>query len=143
MKDNKAKIINFKQLGDERGKLVVIEGNQDIPFDIARVFYIYESDGTVIRGQHANRRSEFLLINVCGSSKVKVDYGDSYEIFELDNPFTALFIPKMVWKDMYDFSENSVLLVMSNEKYDSQEYIRDYSEYLKEVLVKEMPKNEN
>lgn len=66
------KLLNFKDLGDERGKLVVIEGGQDIPFEIARAFYIYGSDSTVVRGQHANRNSEFVLVNVAGSSKVMI-----------------------------------------------------------------------
>lgn len=126
----KAYKIKFKQLGDERGHLVVIEGNKDIPFEIARVFYIYGSDKEVIRGQHANKESEFVLINVSGKSKVKIDYGNSKEIIELNEPHMGVYIPRMVWKDMYGFSEDSVLLVFSNQKYDSKEYIRDYDEYL-------------
>ena len=70
------KIIEFKDLGDERGKLVVVEGTKDIPFAIQRVFYIYGSDCSVVRGQHANRKSEFVLINVAGKSKVKIDDGN-------------------------------------------------------------------
>lgn len=126
----KAHKINFDQLGDERGHLVVIEGNKDIPLEISRVFYIYGSDKDVIRGQHANKKSEFVLINVSGQSKVKIDYGDYTEIIELNEPNMGVYIPKMVWKDMYDFSKDSVLLVLSNQKYDSKEYIRDYDEYL-------------
>jgi len=124
------KIIKFEQLGDERGHLVVIEGNKDIPFEIARVFYIYGSDSEVIRGQHANKKSEFVLINVSGKSKVKLDYGNSTESIELNEPHMGVYIPKMIWKEMYDFSEDSVLLVLSNCKYESEEYIRNYDEYL-------------
>lgn len=123
-------LVKFNQLGDERGHLVVIEGNKDIQFDIARVFYIYGSDNNVIRGQHANKKSEFVLINVSGKSKVKIDYGNSTKIVELNEPHMGVYIPKMVWKEMYDFSEDSVLLVLSNHKYDSDEYVRDYAEYL-------------
>lgn len=125
-----AKFIRFKQLGDDRGHLVVIEGQKDIPFEIARVFYIYGSDVDVVRGKHANRKSEFVLINVSGTSKIKVDNGTTSEIFELNEPHTGIYIPKMVWKDMYDFSSDSVLLVLSNEKYEPDEYIRDYEEYV-------------
>ena len=75
------KLIYFKDLGDERGDLVVIEGEgMDIPFDIKRVFYMYGSDSTVVRGQHANRETEFLLVNVGGSSKVRVDNGRESEV---------------------------------------------------------------
>lgn len=133
MEIDRHKMIEFKQNGDNRGKLVVVEGMRDIPFDIKRIFYIYGSDTTVVRGQHANRRSEFVLINVCGSSKVRVTDGKKDEIFVLDKPHTGIYIPKMLWKDMYDFSEDSILLVLASEVYDSSEYIRDFDEYIKEV----------
>ena len=127
------KILEFGDLGDERGKLVVVEGAQDIPFDIQRVFYIYGSDSEVVRGQHANRNSEFALINVSGSSKVRVDNGFEEEIIELNRPRMGLYLPTMLWKDMYDFSADSVLLVLANTHYDGHEYIRDYDEFIKEV----------
>ena len=129
------KFIAFPQKGDERGHLVIIEGNQDIPFDIKRVFYIYGSDRDVIRGRHANYNSEFELINVSGTSKVKVDDGTDQKIFNLDRPHVGIYLPKLVWKDMYDFSEDSVLLCLSSEHYDANEYIRDYDKYL--TVVKE------
>ena len=127
------KILEFGDLGDERGKLVVVEGAQDIPFDIQRVFYIYGSDSEVVRGQHANRNSEFVLINVSGSSKVRMDNGFEEEIIELNRPRMGLYLPTMLWKDMYDFSADSVLLVLANTHYDGHEYIRDYDEFIKEV----------
>ena len=127
------KILEFGDLGDERGKLVVVEGAQDIPFDIQRVFYIYGSDSEVVRGQHANRNSEFVLINVSGSSKVRVDNGFEEDIIELNRPRMGLYLPTMLWKDMYDFSADSVLLVLANTDYDGHEYIRDYDEFIKEV----------
>lgn len=131
------KIIKFRDLGDDRGNLIVIEGDGiDIPFDIKRVFYIYGSDATVVRGQHANRKSEFLMVNVSGTSKVRVTNGLDEEVIELNEPGMGLYLPKMLWKDMYDFSADSVLVVMSNMHYDGSEYIRDYDEYLKEMGVK-------
>ena len=131
------KVLNFKDLGDERGKLVVVEGSQDIPFKIERVFYIYGSDNEVVRGQHANRESEFVLINVGGTSKVRIDNGHSEAIIELSKPMMGLYIPTMVWKDMYDFSEDSILLVLASTHYNGKEYIRDYEEYKKEMGVNE------
>lgn len=127
------KLLNFNDLGDERGKLVVVEGGTDIPFDIKRVFYIYGSDDTVVRGQHANLDSEFVLINVAGKSKVKITDGTKEEIVVLDKPMKGVYLPKMVWKEMYDFSPDSVLLVLANTHYNGKEYIRDYNEYLKLV----------
>lgn len=129
----KCPMLQFADLGDERGKLVVVEGGTAIPFDIQRVFYIYESDATVVRGQHANRESEFVLINVAGQSKVRITDGNEEIIVELNKPMTGVYIPKMIWKDMYDFSPDSVLLVLASTHYDGSEYIRDYDEYLKEI----------
>lgn len=131
------KLLQFADFGDERGKLVVIEGNdtRGVPFDIKRVFYIYESDSTVVRGQHANRNSEFVLVNVAGSSKVMITDGVQKEIVELNKPMEAVYIPRMIWKEMYDFSSDSVLLVLANTHYDGNEYIRDYEAYLKEMGV--------
>jgi dTDP-4-dehydrorhamnose 3,5-epimerase-like enzyme len=129
----KCKIIKFNDFGDERGKLVVIEGEQTIPFSIQRVFYIYGSDTTVIRGQHANRESEFVLINVAGTSKVRITDGEEEFIVELNKPMMGVYIPKMIWKDMYDFSADSVLLVLASTHYDGEEYIRNYDEYLKVI----------
>ena len=129
------KVLNFGDLGDERGKLVVVEGARDIPFDIQRVFYIYGSDSEVVRGQHANRESEFVLINVGGTSKVRIDNGHSEAVVELDKPMMGLYIPTMVWKDMYDFSEDSILLVLASTHYNGAEYIRDYEAYKKEMGV--------
>lgn len=126
----KCPILQFADLGDERGKLVVIEGGRAIPFEIKRVFYIYESDSTIVRGQHANRESEFVLINVAGKSKVRITDGKEEYIVELNKPMMGVYLPKMIWKDMYDFSPDSVLLVLASTHYDGKEYIRDYNEYL-------------
>ena len=123
-------VYNFGDYGDERGKLVVIEGAQAIPFDIKRVFYIYDSDPEVIRGQHANRKSEFVLINVAGKSKVRITDGKEEMIVELNKPMMGVYIPAMIWKDMYDFSPESVLLVLASTHFDETEYIRDFEEYL-------------
>jgi WxcM-like, C-terminal. len=130
------RLIEFPQKGDDRGHLVIVEGNQDIPFEIKRVFYIYGSDKEVIRGKHANYNTEFVLINVAGTSKVKVDDGINQKIFRLDRPHIGIYLPKMVWKDMYDFSHDSVLLVLASEHYDENEYIRSYSKYLEIVRKK-------
>lgn len=131
---DKVKMVEFPQHGDERGHLVIVEGNKDIPFDIKRAFYIYGSDRDVVRGQHANRNSQFVLINVAGTSKVKVKDGEGNEmIFCLNRPHTGVYLPTMVWKDMYDFSEDSVLLVLASEHYDPDEYIRDYETFVEEI----------
>ena len=131
---DKVQMLEFPQRGDERGHLVVVEGNKDISFDIKRTFYIYGSDESVVRGQHANRFSEFVLINVAGTSKVKVKDGAGHEIvYCLDRPHIGIYLPAMVWKDMYDFSSDSVLLVLASTHYDPNEYIRDFNDFVTEV----------
>lgn len=131
---NKVRMLEFPQHGDERGHLVIVEGEKDIPFDIKRAFYIYGSKADVVRGQHANRVSEFVLINVAGKSKVKVKDGEGNEaIYCLNRPHTGIYLPTMVWKDMYDFTPDSVLLVLASTHYDANEYIRDYNEFVKEI----------
>ena len=131
---NRVQMLEFPQMGDEGGHLVVAEGGKDIPFEIKRVFYIYGSDRDVIRGQHANRKTEFVLINVAGKSKVRVKDGEGNEaVYCLNRPHTGIYLPTMVWKDMYDFSEDSVLLVLASEHYDNTEYIRDYDRFAKEI----------
>ncbi len=130
---DKVKMLTFKENSDDRGKLVVVEGLKDIPFDIKRIFYIYGSDGDVVRGYHANRRTKFVLINLCGSSKVKVKNGKSEEVFVLDKPNEGIYLPNMIWKEMYKFSSDSILLVLASELYDSNEYIKNYTDFLEEV----------
>ena len=126
------KILKFTEKGDERGRLVIVEGGLDIPFEIKRVFYIFGSDPEVVRGRHANRRSEFVLINVAGTSKVRVvDQSGNEMVISLNRPHTGVYLPAMVWKDMFDFSPDSVLLALSSEHYDPSEYIRDFDEFLK------------
>ena len=111
---------------------MIVEGMKDIPFDIKRIFYIYGSEHDVVRGKHANRKSEFVLINVAGTSKVRVRDGKGNEaVFSLNRPHTGIYLPRMVWKDMYDFSSDSVLLCLSSEHYDPNEYIRDYNEFVR------------
>lgn len=127
----KVQMLEFPQRGDTRGQLVVVEGEIDIPFEIKRIFYIYGSDSDVVRGQHANKKTEFILINVAGQSKVSVKDGKGNEaIFSLNRPHTGIYLPRLVWKDMYDFSEDSVLLCLASEHYDGEEYIRSYDEFV-------------
>ncbi len=124
------KMIPFVPKGDSRGELVVIEGGADIPFAIQRIFYIYGSDSDVVRGNHANKKTQFVLVNVQGTSKVRViDRNKNEQIFVLEKPNQGLYLPTGLWKEMYDFSADSVLLVLASEHYDPEEYIRSIEDY--------------
>ncbi|MEL7622566.1 MAG: FdtA/QdtA family cupin domain-containing protein [Clostridiales bacterium] len=133
-KSNIVCMLDFPQYGDDRGNLVVIEALTNIPFMIKRIFYIYGSKNEIVRGNHANRITEFVLINVAGKSKVKIlDKEGEEQVFTLDQPNQGLYLPPMVWKEMYDFSSDAVLLVLASQPYLSDEYIRDYESFVKEV----------
>ena len=135
---NDVRFIEFPCHDDGRGHLTVVEGGADVPFEIKRIFYIYGTDVGAVRGSHANSKTEFVFINVSGTSKVKVIDRDGNErVYLLDKPRTGLYLPKMIWKDMYDFSPESVLLVLASEHYDGSEYIRDFNNFLKEPPVYE------
>lgn len=130
------KVLNFKIFGDDRGSLTAIEGNKDIPFDIKRVFYIFDTKGQdIIRGNHANRKTKFILVMLSGSCEVKVynNEGSIQEVVKLDSPDKGLFLNNMVWKEMCNFSDGSVMLVLASELFDKDEYIDTYEELLEEI----------
>ena len=128
-------LINLKAYEDARGNLIAFEKGANCPFEVKRCFCIYDTkEADTVRGAHANRRSEFLLIVIHGSCKVRIDTGKKKDEVLLNSPKTALYLDKMVWKEMFDFSEGAVLMVLSNEKYDETEYIREYDKFLKEVV---------
>lgn len=125
-------VLKFAAMGDDNGRLVALEGNVHIPFDICRVFYISGIKPGVVRGAHANRKSQFVMVCVTGSCKVKVCHPKETLEVVLDSPTKGLYLDNMVWKEMYDFSPDAVLMVLSNEPYDKDEYIYDYDAYVEE-----------
>lgn len=131
------KKINFPPHGDDRGQLVAIEELTDVPFEIKRVYYIYDTLFGVRRGYHAHRNLEQVLICVHGSCVIHLDNGYETAQVRLDKPYEGLYLSNDVWREMYDFSEGAVLLVLASEKYDEADYIRNYDEFLKLVRGKE------
>jgi dTDP-4-dehydrorhamnose 3,5-epimerase-like enzyme len=129
-------LINFvklPELGDERGKLVAIEENQQIPFAIKRVYYIYGTKTGVARGYHAHKELNQLAVCVSGKCKIVMDNGLNKKDIWLDNPATGIIIPPMVWHEMQDFSEDCVLLVLASEHYDESDYIRNYETFIESI----------
>ncbi|MCX8163723.1 MAG: FdtA/QdtA family cupin domain-containing protein [Candidatus Micrarchaeota archaeon] len=133
MLTEKVKLLDFKINCSEEGFLIALENNKEIPFELKRVFYIYGTKKGVVRGKHANKFSRFVLIPVSGSCKVKTHDGNNEEIFILNTPTKGLYLNKMVWKEMYDFSPDCVLLVLTDQYYSSEEYIKSFDEFLKIV----------
>lgn len=124
------RMIKFKGFFDERGGLVAIENNKNLPFEIKRVYYIYNVPQGLERGFHSHRNLEQVLIAVSGSVKIRVKDGKNEETYELKNPDEGLFIGNMIWREMFDFSDKAVLLVLANHEYNPDDYIKDYKEYL-------------
>ena len=125
------KIKLFDVNTDKYGKLVPLEGNDTIPFDIKRVYYIYEVEEDVRRGFHSHKELEQVLICVHGSVKILVKTPEEEEIFTLDDPKKGLYIGPNIWREMYDFEDVAVLLVLASDHYDIKDYIRKYENYEK------------
>lgn len=127
------KWIDFPSLGDERGSLVAVEmgQNKSVPFDIKRVYYIYQTEQGVSRGYHAHKQLKQVAICVAGKCRMVLDDGTSREDVWLDSPTKGLVIEDMIWREMHDFSEDCVLLVLASEHYDEADYIRDYETFQK------------
>jgi len=121
--------IKFNINSDEYGQLVPIEQTRDIPFEIKRVYYIYDVEENVRRGFHAHEVLKQVLICLGGSVKILVKTPDETQVVTLSDPSEGLFIGPMVWREMFDFEPNTTLLVLADAYYDENEYIRDYSVY--------------
>ena len=126
----------FQQHGDERGQLVALEEHKDIPFEIKRVYYMYDTGKGVTRGPHAHKSLEQILICIHGSCKLMLDNGKEKKIVSLEKPYEGLYISNNIWREMYDFSSDAVLMVLASDVYKEEDYIRNYDEFLKFVNMK-------
>lgn len=124
---------NFKEHGDDRGMLIALEENKEIPFEIKRVYYIYDNIKDVRRGFHAHKNLKQVLICVHGSCKIHLDNGTETSEITLDKPNQGLYLENNIWREMYDFSPGAVLLVLASEFYDESDYIRNYDDFIKFV----------
>lgn len=123
----------FLPHGDERGQLVAIEALRDLPFEFKRVYYIYDTKDGVRRGFHAHYDLEQILICVSGSCKIHLDNGFETEEVLLDKPSEGLYIANNMWREMYDFTKDAVLLVIASRPYEESDYIRNYDDFIKMV----------
>lgn len=125
------RLITLPKIGDRRGNLSVIEEKNHIPFKVERSFWIYDVPGGESRGGHAYRTTEEFIVALSGSFDVVLDDGKERKIFSLNRSYYGLYVPKMMWREMTNFSTNSVALVLSSTKYDAADYIRDYEQFKK------------
>lgn len=125
--------IDFRRSINRLGELVFIEGFHDIPFEIKRIYYIYGVPRDGRRGFHSHKNLRQVLVSIHGSCKILLDNGLEKETVELNSPERGLLLTENIWREMYDFSSDAVLLALASEHYDESDYIRDYDEFLKSL----------
>ncbi|CAG9434745.1 TPA: sugar 3,4-ketoisomerase [Providencia alcalifaciens] len=128
--------IEFKKLGDDRGSLISLEQHKNIPFEVKRIYYIFGTKEGVSRGFHAHKNLEQVAICVKGSCRFLLDDGKNKEEVILNDPSVGLYINNVTWREMHDFSEDCVLIVLASELYDESDYIRNYTEFKKHTMLK-------
>lgn len=130
----------FQPHGDKRGQLVALEEFKDIPFKIKRVYYLYDTLPGVTRGYHAHKSLEQILICIHGSCKIRLNNGTETKVVPLEKPYEGLYVSNAMWREMFDFSTDAVLMVLASEFYDEADYIRDYDEFLQYIKNQESDK---
>lgn len=123
----------FQQHGDDRGQLVALEENKEIPFTVRRVYYMYDTKEGVRRGFHAHKTLEQILICIHGSCKILLDNGTEREEVLLNKPYEGLYVANDMWREMFDFSTDAVLMVLASDYYEEKDYIRDYDMFLRYI----------
>ncbi len=123
-------IINFPAISDIRGNLAVIEGRKNVPFDIKRVYYLYDVPGGAERGGHAHKELQQLIISLSGSFDVLLDDGANKRVVTLNRSYQGLYVCPMIWRELRNFSSGSVCLVLASEYYSESDYFRDYQSFL-------------
>ncbi len=123
----------FQPHGDDRGQLVSLEEFKDIPFRIKRVYYMYDTLPGVSRGFHAHKSLQQILVCIHGRCKIRLDNGKEKKVIPLEVPYEGVYVPNSMWREMFDFSSDAVLMVLASELYEESDYIRDYDEFLEYV----------
>lgn len=130
---NDCRIISLPKISDPRGNLTFIENGRHIPFDIKRVYYVYDVPGGAERGGHAHRELQQFIIAISGSFDVILDDGHEKKRFHLNRSYYGLYVCPMIWRELDNFSTGAVCLVLASEYYDESDYFRDYNDFLKAV----------
>lgn len=134
------KMVSLPRIGDYRGDLSFIEGNNHIPFPIERVYYLYDVPHSQYRGAHAHKRLQQLIVAVAGSFNVSLDDGYNTHTLTLNNPARGLLVHNLVWRELFNFSMHAVCLVLASRRYEESDYYRDYDEFLKAVRLENKQK---
>lgn len=127
------RLVDLPKVTDPRGNLTVVEGGTHVPFDIARVYYLYDVPGGESRGGHAHRELQQLIVAAAGSFDVIVDDGTETARFQLNRSYYGLYVPKLTWRELGNFSSGSVCLVLASMPYEEADYYRDFDEFIGDV----------
>lgn len=127
------KLIDFAKITDHRGSISFGEVGKEIPFEIKRIYYLYDTPDGSVRGAHAHKNLQQLVLPIAGSFDFLLDDGKQKKQFKLDKPWQGLYIPSMIWRDIMNFSTRSVCLVLASAHYDESDYYRDYQEFMDAV----------
>ena len=126
-------IIELPVIADTRGNLTFVEGNEHIPFDIKRVYYLYDVPGGAARGGHAHKNLQQIIIALSGSFDVLLDDGVDTKTYTLNRAFQGLYLSNMIWRELDNFTSGAVCMVLASERYDENDYYRDYEEFIEAV----------
>ena len=133
MSINECRIIELPKISDPRGNLTFVEGGNHIPFDIKRVYYLYDVPGGASRAAHGHKALHQLVIAMSGSFDIKLDDGLETKTFHLNRSYYGLYIPPMMWRDLDNFSSGSVCMVLASQSYQEDDYFRDYQQFIDAV----------
>ena len=134
---NKIKLLEFPKIEDDRGNLTFLEGNNHIPFEIKRTYWIYDVPGGQTRGGHAYKELHEVFIALSGSFDVKLFDGKNYKTYTLNRSYFGLYVPNKIWRSLENFSTNSLCLILASDIYKEKDYLRDLEQYKKEYGIKE------
>ena len=124
------KLMDLPKIGERKGWITPIYGQEHVPFDIARVYYLYDIPGGATRAAHAHRRLQQLMVSVLGSFEIVLDDGREKRVITLNRPYYGLYIPPGIWRELVNFSSGAICMVLASEYYSETEYIRDYGAFL-------------
>ena len=130
---NDCKLIDLPKIADARGNLTFVEGGRHVPFDIKRVYYLYDVPGGAERGGHAHKDLHQLIVAMSGSFDIVIDDGRNKKRIHLNRSYYGLYVCPMIWREMDNFSSGAVCLVLASNLYDETDYYRDYQEFLKAI----------